>query len=129
LLDIIAKNVSQKNPLTPVNNGIKRTIIQPTTWYTCPAGKKAVVEGLVQCTNQGAATLMNFIVAGVLYFRWIISGVPVDYRERPFQLDEINQQIAPFRVQLVAGDTIVTTQNAGTNAEFNMYAGFIESEI
>lgn len=130
MLDIIAKNVTQKNPATPVNNGIKRTVLQPTTWYTCPVGKKAKVKGIAQCTGVGGSANATFRVGGINLFRWSSTGLPKDYLQQPLNLDVVTRQLAPFSVELVAGDIIETVQAGGfTNAEFNVYAAFVESEV
>jgi len=106
-----------------------RVVLQPNTWYTCPAGKKARVKGSVQCTGRGAAATADFIAAGVVMFRWNKSTAPVgDYLEAPRGLTtQDGGQFAEFEVDLAAGDTIVTDQNSGTNAEFNVWACVKES--
>ena len=42
---------------------------------------------------------------------------------------ELGGQFADFEVELAAGETIVTQQNTGTNAEFNVWASVQESPI
>jgi len=133
LLDIIAKNATQKNPAFPINNGIHRTVIQPTIWYTCPVGKKAFVKGTVRCTSRGAAANVDLDLAGITDVRW--TGAIFDIR---FNYDQNNRRNVPvangqvkmtFQVDLVAGQTVETNQSSGTNAEINMWATVLESEV
>lgn len=111
----------QKIPENAIND---RVVLQPNTWYTCPAGQKARVKGCVQCTDRGAAATADFIVAGVVMFRWSRStGSPLSYLDNPRTLTTASGgQFAEFEVDLAAGDTIVTDQDSGTNAEFNVWA-------
>jgi len=118
---------AQKIPEFEIND---RIVLQPHTWYTCPAGKKAIVKGSVQCTGRGAAANADFNVAGVLLFSWVTAGgVVQDYIDGPRNLSVVNGgQQAFFKVELSAGDIIETTQNAGTNAEFNVFASVQETD-
>jgi len=122
----------QKIPEFEIND---RIVLQPNTWYTCPAGKKAVVGGRLQCTNRGAAGIATFTIAGVIMFQWSNNGDPAT-----FQRDYINSprilstfgggQFAFFDgIELSAGDTIVTSQDVGTNAEFNLWAKIQETPV
>jgi len=97
-----------------------RVVIQPNTWYTCPVGKKARVKGQVQCTGRGAAATADFVAAGIIMYRWDGTAAALDFATAPRQLAD--DQFADFEVDLAAGDTIVTDQNTGTNAEFNVWA-------
>ena len=114
-------NAVQRIPEFEIND---RIVLQPHTWYTCPAGKKARVKGSVQCTGRGAAATADFIAAGVIMFRWSRNTVsPLPYLDNPRDLTTSQGgQFAEFEIDLAAGDTIVTDQNAGTNAEFNVWA-------
>jgi len=120
-----ASNQVQKIPEFEIND---RIVLQPHTWYTCPAGKKAIVKGSVVCTGRGAAATADFDVAGITMFRWdrsgaLASGAPENYIETPLILTTgSGGQTAFFDVELSAGDTIETNQNTGTNAEFNVFA-------
>lgn len=113
-----------------------RVVLQPNTWYTCPSGKKAIVKGKVTCTGLGAATEGRFSVAGTIMFRWeAVTGTPKDFsvpdntsvyfggftlRQTPLNTFML------FEVTLEAGDTIITSQDSGTNAEFNLFASVLE---
>jgi len=122
-------------PITP-----RRTVVQPTTWYTCPAGKKAIVKGKVTCTNTGAGAEGRFVAGGVTMFRFgafagnvaqvfpddtasYTNTTPTVFNRTPLDVFRI------FEVQLAAGETIQTTQDSGTNAEFNVFAEVQESPI
>lgn len=121
--------MAQKIPTFEING---RVVLQPNTWYTCPAGKKAIVKGRVQCTGRGAAANADFNAAGIFMFSWNNSAaVEVDRTtSQPRNLSDANGgQLAFFEVELAAGETITTTQNTGTNAEFNVWASVQESPI
>ncbi len=123
---IVSKGSSQKIPQFPIND---RIVLQPHTWYACPAGKKAIAKGSVQCTGLGAAGNASFEVAGIIMFTWVLTGVSQDYREIPRSLSVGDAQLAFFEVELSAGDIIETTQNVGTNAEFNILANVQETDV
>lgn len=129
---LIPSNVSQKIPTEPITG---RVVLQPHTWYTCPAGKKAVIKGSVVCTGRGAAATADFDAASVTLFRWDKSTIIVatetwNYRDTPLELTtHKGGQTAFFEVQLAAGETIETTQNTGTNAEFNVFAKVQETPV
>jgi len=127
LPQIISRNQSQKIQSFEING---RVVLQPNTWYTCPTGKKAIVKGSVQCTGRGAAATADFNAAGVIMFRWdAISPLIDDYTNVPRALVTGNGgQFALFEVELAAGETITTTQDSGTNAEFNVWASVIETD-
>jgi len=109
-----------------------REVVQPFTWYTCPAGKKAIVSGRVQCTNRGAAAIASFTIAGVIMFEWNNAAANSgDYLQVPRGLTTAEGgQFALFDgIELSAGDTIVTSQSTGSNAEFNLWAKIQETPI
>jgi len=102
-----------------------RTVIQPTTWYLCPAGKRGICKGTVQCTGRGAATVMSFRANGNTMYSWVFGAVDGN----PWELHPNNLQIGaivPFEATLEAGEIIETTQNSGTNAEFNVWGDVVE---
>jgi len=93
--------------------------LQPTTWYTCPVGKRAKCKGIVACENFGAAANAFIEVSGDRIAQWNFTGCQPSgvnvfdlCRDIPFHFD----------VTLEAGDTLITDQNTGTNAEFLMVA-------
>lgn len=127
LPQIISRNQAQKILTIEIND---RVIVQPNTWYTCPTGQKAIVKGCVQCTGRGAAATADFVAAGQIMFRWDKATVRLDggFLNTPRSLTtELGGQFAEFRVELAAGETIITQQNTGTNAEFNIWASVQES--
>lgn len=129
LPQIISRNQSQKIQSFEING---RVLIQPNTWYTCPTGKKAIVKGSVTCTSRGAAVNADFNVAGIVMFSWDQAGAiaaGIDYINAPTDLSTVGGgQYAFFEVELAAGDIIQTTQNTGTDAEFNVFASVIETD-
>ena len=122
----VARNATQKFPEIEIND---RIVLQPHVWYTCPAGKKAIVKGRVQCTGTGAAAQANFNVGGLIMFRWIPAAFTQNWEDSPRTLSDSAEQFAFFDVEISAGETIETTQDVGTNAEFNLWAKVQESAI
>jgi len=116
----------QKIPEFEIND---RIVLQPHTWYTCPAGKKAIVKGSVQCTGLGAAANADFQVAGVTMFRWLVTALNLDFNIAPRELSVGDSAFAEFEVELSAGDIIETIQSTGTNSEFNVWAKVQETPI
>jgi len=125
LPQIISRNQAQKIQSFEING---RVVIQPNTWYTCPTGKKAIVKGRVQCTGLGASATANFVVAGVTMFTWNSDATPLGYLLDPRTMSASSSELALFEAELSAGDIIETTQNTGTNAEFNVWAEVIETD-
>jgi len=132
--NIIAKTAIQKSNVVAINI---RTIIQPNIYYTCPAGKVATVKGQVKCTGTGAASEARFVVAGIIKIRWRTGGiganVVVTAPSTPTLIQNavvfdlpVNIEM-PIEFALAAGENFETTQNSGTNAEFNVYAEVTES--
>ena len=126
LPQIISRNQTQKIPTFPISG---REVLQPEIWYTCPTGKKAICKGRVQCTGLGAAAEADFIVAGVVMYRWIVTANQLDYNINPRSLRVAANQMAEFEVELAAGETITTDQDSGTNAEFNLWMEVQESSV
>jgi len=124
---LTTRNSNQIIPTFEING---RVILQPNTWYTCPVGKKAIVKGQVQCTSTGAAANASFSAAGVVMFTWLSGAAAVgDYISHPRALTDQFSQFAFFDVELSAGDIIQTSQNTGTNAEFNLWAEVQETPV
>jgi len=132
---IIAKTAIQKTPDLGIN---VRIVLQPHTYYTCPAGKVARVQGRVTCTNTGAAAEARFLVNGVITNRWQNSVGSSRTQAQvldTFQFADdgfvdrvtaINTYMT-FDFILNAGESFSSDQNAGTNAEFNVFAKVTES--
>lgn len=116
---IVAKASSQKNPAFSIS---ARVVVQPNTWYTCPAGKTALVKGLLGCTGLGAAANAQLDISGIKNARWTTTGLLNVAQRNDLAVD----MYVTFEAELAAGDTIVTTQNVGANAEFDMNAFITE---
>ncbi len=101
----------------------------PITYYTCPAGKTAHAVGLVTCTGTGAAATVDILVAGQILFRWIIAAFTLSYLDSPRTLSATDDQYARFDVWLAAGETVVSAQDSGTNAEVTMFMVVTESPL
>lgn len=127
---IIAKTGKQQQIKIPISG---REVLQPFTWYTCPAGKRAICKGNVKCTGRGAAGLAIFSQAGVQAFVWNrISAASADstYILTPDILTTGNGgQTAFFDVELAAGEFIQTSQDIGTNAEFELFMEVLELPV
>jgi len=121
-----SSSVSQKLQEREING---RVVLQPNTWYTCPAGKTAKVKGCIQCTGTGAAATADLIAAGIIIFRWLPAGFVESFQNGPRTLSADVDQFAEFDINLSAGETIITDQNTGTNAEFNMFATVTETDV
>lgn len=128
VFSIIAKTSAQKITTFEING---RVVIQPHIWYVCPAGKKAIVKGSIQCTSRGAAATADFEAAGVVQYRWSNAAAAVlGYLDNPRNLTTAQGgQFAKFEIELAAGENIRTLQNAGANAEFNLWAAVQETDI
>jgi len=125
LPQIISRNQAQKIQSFEIND---RVVLQPNTWYTCPTGKKAIVKGSVQCTGRGAAATASFEAAGVVMFTWTSQATPLGFELSPRDMSSSAAEFGEFEVELSAGDIIETTQNTGTNAEFNVWAEVTETD-
>jgi len=124
---LISSNVSQKLAGRAINR--RDVASHPVTYYTCPAGQKARCRGQVVCTGTGAAATVDFIVAGVIMFRWLSAGFVNSYLDAPRTLGATADQAAMFDFDLVAGETVVSAQDSGTNAEINLFMTVIETPI
>jgi len=124
---ITSRNQVQTTPEIQV---VGRVVLQPNTWYTCPAGKKAVCKGRVQCTGTGAAATVQFNAAGEILYQWDTGAFGAGYLSEPRALGAASDEMALFEnIQLAAGETITTTQNTGTNAEVNLWMQVKETPI
>jgi len=94
-------------------------VIQPNTWYTCPTGKKAIIEGTCVCQSVGAAATTDLNFAGVSHYEWQASGGRSDQN---IPQDLAVGVLVHFKVELAAGEIMQTSQNSGTNANFLLNA-------
>jgi len=127
LPQIISRNQSQKIASFEING---RVVLQPNTWYTCPTGKKAIVKGKVQCTGNGASASAEFVAAGVVMYDWGTGAATAIEHQiiSPRGMRSAQNEFGFFEVELAAGETIITQQDAGTNAEFNVWASVTETD-
>jgi len=132
--NIIAKTAIQKENVFSIN---LRTTVQPTTYYTCPAGKVARVKGIVRCDDRGAAGVTTLEIAGINYCEWdkatvfqpSTQGMGWDYSKyNPQNLTTFGGgQGATVNHVLNAGDSILTKQSSGSNASFEVFLEITES--
>lgn len=115
----------QTIPEIPLNSRITNRLFEPH--YECPEGKKAIFEGYATCTNLGGSS-EAFLKDPTNTFnlcRWSNTG---------FQINDATF-IRPnfkfnFRLELIAGEQIITAQNLGaTNAEMEVIGVIQESAI
>lgn len=102
-----------------------RTVVQPSVHYTCPAGKKAIFKGIVQCTSLGAATNASLrdVDDAFNLARWTTA---TGTRQNVDWTVLIVGVLINVELELEAGDEIKTVQNSGTNAEFNVVGTVLE---
>jgi len=124
---LIPSNVAQKLPGTAINR--RDVASHPVTYYTCPAGQKARCTGTIQCTGRGAAATVDFIAAGIIMFRWVAGAFNGGYLDNPRLLVDSVDQFARFDFELIAGETVVSAQDSGTNAELNLFMNVIETPV
>jgi len=111
LPQVISRNQVQKTN--------KRTLFQqdvashPITYYTCPVGKIAIIKGTWICLDTGAAGVVDLIAAGVSIGEVQAAGGGTDIN---IPQDLAEGLLFPFEANLVAGETLVTDQDVGTNA-------------
>lgn len=122
LPQIISRNQLQKIPSVPIN--IRKVLSGGTDgdFYETPAGKKAIIKGRAICTGLGAAATVELEADGVSFQQWTAAGgteINID--------PKIINVFTDFEIQLAAGEVLRYTQNAGTNAEMNMFAEVFES--
>lgn len=102
-----------------------RIVLQPHTWYTCPAGKKAIVKGSAVSTGTGGAANTSLQLGGVTVRRVLAAGGSTD----PWQRDLAPDIFFDFEGQLDAGEIMETIQDAFTNAEWEIIASVTETPV
>lgn len=120
-LAVLPLNQSQSIPEIQLN---ENSIVQPTTYYTCPANKKAIAKIMINCVDTGAAAKAHlrdptdsFNVA-----EW---GVGVNSTIDKYD-NLVEGQTVPIYLELHANDVIKTTQSTGTNAQFKIWGNILE---
>ena len=121
-ITIIPKDSINRIPEIAIN---ARSVVQPTTFYECPANKKAIFIGTVQCTGRGAAGQARlFDPSQIFYHASWVTNTPSANRQAINSL--FVGEAIPIVFELDAGDVIKTDQNTGTNAEFNIVGKILE---
>jgi len=115
---------SQKSKWNIVIN--ERHVIQPHTWYTCPAGKTAIVNYRFKGDGLGAASEIRLEANGVRLATWqSTSGIFTTPDNAT--ISSLGWQVlgsfASGEISLNAGEAVITSQDSGTNGEFN---GFLQ---
>ncbi len=111
LPQIVARNQIQKTN--------KRTLFQqdtsshPVTYYTCPAGKIAIIKGTYVCDDTGAAATVDLNVAGISIAEWQATGGGTDPN---LPQDLVEKFVLQFEVNIAAGETIASNMSSGSNA-------------
>jgi len=121
--ETIALNAIQKIPTVAINT---RRVVSPYTFYTCPAGFKAVIKGSAVCDGNGAAVDINLWAALIKICRWTTAScVASGANNKSLCLG------TPFifEIQLDAGDIVMYDQNTGTNAEIDFTATVKETPV
>jgi len=111
LPQIVSRNTIQKNPAITLN---AREVGATLIFYTCPTGKRALIEGMAMCTGLGAAAEVRLEADGVELINWVSTTV-----------DESKM----FVCQLEAGETLAKDQNSGTNGEVNVTCRITETPV
>lgn len=122
LPQIISRNTSQKIPDFSLN---ERKVLSGGTdgdFYTVPANKKAIIQGRAVVTGLGAAATVELEVNGVSIQQWTAGGSQNSNGD-PKAVDVF----VDFIAELDATQVLRYTQNAGTNAEMNVFLRIQES--
>jgi len=96
---------------------LDRIVIQPNTWYTCPAGKRAIVDITYTCTGLGAAANSTMLAGGETIRRYLAAGGGTN----PWDRDLAPNIVGKAKFQLEAGEILQTVQDSGTNSEWEMF--------
>jgi len=119
---VVVRNQVQKTNKRMI--ALELDVTMPRTWYTCPAGKVAIVKGTTVCQNTGAAATATLAFAGVIHATWLATG------GSNVLLDDLSEDfVLEWTAFLDGGDTIITDQNTGTNAEFKFQAEVEEFNV
>jgi len=110
LPQIISRNQQQVSNKRSI---IETDVLQPTTYYTCPTGKVAVIKGGWRCSDTGAASVVDLNAGGESIAEVQATGGGTDVN---FPQNLLEGLFFPFEVTLAAGDTLDVSQDSGTNA-------------
>ena len=106
-----ALNSVQRIATIPLNE--RKINESPAEFYTCPAGKTAIIKGTALCTGVGAGTEVRLEANTVAVLEWLVATLDLVTR--------------PFEVQLAAGESLRKQQDAGVNGEVNINATIQET--
>ncbi len=99
---------------------VVNSVLTDVTITTVPAGKRTRVTGKIWCVDLGAASSARVTANAIIIARWDTGG-GVLHDRRPDQVGGASMAlnvIYNIDVILEAGETLVLTQNSGTNAQF-----------
>jgi len=123
LPQVIARNQQQSSNKRPI---LSSDVLQPVTYYTCPANKIAVIKGKWMCRDTGAAATVDLNAGGISIAEVQASGGGSDIN---FPQNLIELIFFPFEVTLAATETLDVSQNTGTNADTLIVAEVEEFNI
>jgi len=110
---VSAYNALQNIPTFPV---IARLVSTATSWYTCPAGRKAHVKGYVIPDNFGAGTQLHVELNPTGGSQVSADNSVVDTK-------------TDAEFDMVAGDVLGYDQDTGTNATVDGVWSIQESDV
>jgi len=123
LPQIVSRNQTQKLSTIQLLESIG---LSPATFYTCPAGKKAIVKGYAVGTTFNAANNMSLLAGGITIATWVNAGSDAS---QIFPLIMAIGVRFDFEVQLAAAETINYTQDTGTDAIMVINATVQETSV
>jgi len=123
LPQVIPRNQQQR---TNKRQLFSNDVLQPVVYYTCPAGKVAIIKGTWLCDDTGAAATVDLNAAGVSIAEVQASGGGTDPN---IPQDLAEGLLFTFEVTLAATETLGVTQNTGTNANTTINAVIEEFNI
>jgi len=120
--------VISRNPIQKSNERqlLQNDVLQPTTYYTCPAGKIARIVGTWLCSDTGAAAVVDLNAGGLSIAEVQATGGGTDPN---IPQDLAEGLLFPFDVTLIATETLDVTQDSGTNANTLINAVVTESPV
>jgi len=123
LPQVIPRNQQQR---TNKRQLFSNDVLQPVTYYTCPAGKVAIIKGTWLCDDTGAAAVVDLNAAGVSIAEVQATGGGTDPN---IPQDLAEGLLFTFEVTLAATETLGVTQDSGTNANTTINAVVEEFNI
>jgi len=118
---ITARNTSQKIGTSQLL--IRRTL-SPFTFYTCPAGKRAIIKGVASCDQTGSAAQVRLKVNNIIILEWRSTGGDPNKPQELRVGDGGN-----LDVEVEENQSLIYDQNAGTNATMDINAKIQETPL